>query len=320
MSNQGHFTRGIYEFNDSSGCMMAVRLPQSGSADLYDGTRVIVKPNQTAMLVYNGQITDSFGPGSHDIKTENVPLLTKLANWRFGFESPLKAEIWFFSGNIFTGRRWGTAQPVLINLASMGTVPVRAYGNCSIAIQNGKVFYLKLVGGRACFDISELDDFVQGQALELLPKALTLVTDPKDLNVKLDEISEKLERLLNQKLGEFGLRVVQAQVLSLLPSREILDALDQKQAMNIIGDQKEYLMYKMASAIGQSPQGQSADPTQLMMSLMLSKGLLGSDFHDKEKSPAALLQSKGSPKCISCGGILENASKFCANCGTKVEK
>ena len=75
--------KGVYEFEDPSGGLLAAKIPYAGSADLYNGTVVIVRPNQRAMLVYKGKRGDILKPGSHIIKTENVPILTELANWKF---------------------------------------------------------------------------------------------------------------------------------------------------------------------------------------------------------------------------------------------
>jgi len=235
-SDQGMFTRGIYDFDDPSGSLMAVRIPPAGAADLYDGTRILVKPTQTALFIYNGQITDALGPGNHLVHTENFPVLTRLANWRFGMESPLKCEIWFLSSADFLGRRWGTGQPSLVSLSDIGSIPIRGYGNYNVKIDDAKKFYLKVIGSRTAIDISELDDLIQGQILQSFPEALKLLKVAKDLNSMQDKISEKLEDLVNTKLDQFGLELEDTQVLSLTPPSEILQALDEKVAMNLIGD------------------------------------------------------------------------------------
>src|SRR3989338_4642873 len=105
--------KGFYEFEDPSGILIAAKVPPQGTADLYSGTTIVVKANQCALFLHKGKITEVLLEGTHAVKTENFPILTRLANWKFGFESPLRCEIWFFSSTVYAGRRWGTTQPII---------------------------------------------------------------------------------------------------------------------------------------------------------------------------------------------------------------
>lgn len=317
MSEQGLLFRGVYEYDDPAGCMLAVKMPPFGTADLYSGTRILVRPNQSAAFIYNGKITELFSAGNHEVLTENFPLLTRLANWKFGFESPLRCEIWFFSMAMFTARRWGTVNPVMHHMPSIGSMPIRAYGNCNVRIKDPKSIYLNLVGSRSSLDVSEIDAFVQGQILEVLPNALKLIEEPKDLNRKQDAVSEKLESLVNEKLRKYGLEVLETQVASLLPPQEVIKALDEKLAMDIIGNKKEYLLYKVANSLDDLSESTGApkDPMQVMMGLMMSKGLMGADYHEKEMNASPLLQVT----CPACGKSADPEAVFCGKCGSKLK-
>lgn len=106
-NSHSSFFRGIYEFEDPSGVLVAAKVPATGSVDLYSGTAVIVRPNQCAIFCYKGKVADVLLAGTHMIETENVPILTQLSNWRFGFESPLRCELIFIAGNIFLSAQMG---------------------------------------------------------------------------------------------------------------------------------------------------------------------------------------------------------------------
>lgn len=160
-TKQSTLFRGIYEFEDPSGCLISAKVPATGTVDLYADTAVLVKPHQCALFIYKGQIADILLAGTHQVKTENRPILTRLANWRFGFESPLRAELIFVGGHILTARRWGTSRPILVNFEGYGPVPVRAYGNFNVAVKDPKKFYLKLMGSRSAYSIADLDEFIQ---------------------------------------------------------------------------------------------------------------------------------------------------------------
>lgn len=310
LNKQTAFFRGIYEFEDPSGTLLAARIPNSGSVDLYSGTVIVVRPNQRAMFLYKGQIAEILNPGTHQIATENLPVLTKLANWRFGFTSPLRCEIWFFSTSVFTARRWGTTQPVLTPMGSLGIIPLRAYGNYSIVVKDPGVFYLKMIGGRTIYDVTDLEDYIQGQFLECLPQALEPIKDVRLLASKQGEVAKRLLASLFSRLSPFGIQIKDVQVLSILPPQEVLQALDEKLAMQVIGNQKEYLLYKAANSLD-AINGHNADPMQVMMGLMLGKGLLGADSREKEPSVVPV----NSKICAACRTTNPPTGNFCYHCG-----
>ena len=322
---QSSVFRGIYEFEDPGGCLLATRIPHVGSADLYSGTAIIVRPNQCALFIYKGKIADILLEGTHIIKTGNVPILTRLAHWRFGFKSPLRCEIWFFSSQVYTSRRWGTIKPVLHNFSNVNSVPIRAYGNYNIILRDPKKFYMNLVGSRTSYDISELEEFVQGQIVELFPEALQVVKNIKNLNMSQNKVSKKLQMIVNKILIKYGIQIVELQVLSLLPSEEIIKALDAKTAMSIIGNKQEYLLYQAAHSLKELQSGtgssQTNDPMQMMLGLMLGKSIISADFKEKEKKIAPkLVSDKASIKrkfCRNCGSKIKKSDKFCPSCGEK---
>lgn len=322
--NQGFLSKGIYEFEDPSGTIISAKVPYGGSVDLYSGTIINVRPNQVAIFVYKGQVADVLSAGSHKILTDNVPILTRIANWSFGFESPLRAEIHFINGSLFTGRRWGTSQPLLHEVKSIGTIPLRCFGNYNFAIKEPKKFFHFLVGTKTLYTISDIEEFIQGQILEFLPAAIGEIKQISDLSTKHDEISENLCELLNRVLSNMGVLANNLQILSLLPSKEVIDAIDAKTAVSMFGSPKDYLLYKAANSLGagSGDEKHSADPMQMLMGLVMSKGLLGMDYHDKEKQQVETgsLGNENQAKvvCSQCQNTSPVSAKFCSNCGRKI--
>ena len=188
---------------------------------------------------------------------------------------------------------------------------------------------MTLIGSRTSYDISELEEFVQGQILELFPEALAIVKNIENLNKSQDRVSKKLQIIVNRVLVKYGLQIIDLQVLSLLPSQEIIKALDAKAAMNIIGNKQEYLLYQAANSLNELQSGtganQSNDPMQMMLGLMLGKSLISADFREKEREAAPkMIGSKDSAKkaygsrfCSSCGSKVRGNDKFCSSCGEK---
>lgn len=309
--------RGIYEFEDPSGTLLAAKVPANGSVDLYSNTVVIVKPNQSALFIYKGQPTDFMKSGTFQVNTENVPLLSQLANWKFGFQNPLRCELVFFSNHLITSRRWGTAKPVLVKFSEFEQlIPIRAFGNYNVQLVNPINFFNTLFGTKSFYSVADIDEFIQSQIVELLPEVFNQLGQFQKLNSQYDLISRKLEQILNTKLESFGLKASQIQILSALPSKEIIEALEAKSAIDIIGSQKEYLLYKAANSLSASGDGNTSnDPLQMMMGLMLGKGLIGHDYHDKE---AATLKSAKTQHCSDCGTALSQEARFCQSCGKKI--
>ena len=323
---QSGLFKGIYEFEDPSGGLLAAKVPYNGSADLYNGTVIIVRPNQRAMLIYKGQRGEILKPGTHTVKTENFPLLTEIANWKFGGRSPLRCEIWFFSGNVHTSRCWGTSSPVMSKFNKIGTIPIRAFGTYNVRSNSPSRMFNKLVGSKNALDISSVEEFVQGQVIELLPEALKVIDEIVDLNRRQDEVSKILEKLVQKEIREYGLAIKKIQIQSLLPPDEVMDALESKIAMNLIGDPKKFLLYKTASNLetlggsGSDGNGQN-DAMQMMMGLMLGKSMMGMEGAEIIQQPKAIPQSGANEQksfCSGCGQALQAKHRFCFNCGAKV--
>lgn len=312
--------QGIYEFEDPSGTLLAAKVPYQGSVDLYDGTVVIVRPNQCCLFIYKGEVADLLLDGTHTLKTDNIPVLTSLANYRLGFKNPLRAELWFFSGQVFTSRRWGSPSPILVNIEGQGTIPLRMFGTYNLVLRDPVKFFRTLVGTRAAFDITELEEFVQGQIQELAPNALKEIRSLEKIGTSQEAISQKLEELLEEKLKAFGLKILELQVHSISPGQEVLKAMEAKAAMQTIGDPKAYLLYQAAQSLNQAGSSGSVDdrgndPMQMMLGLMLGKNLVNDS--QKEKSGGADAPVAAKKKCKKCASLLESHQKFCGDCGAK---
>jgi membrane protease subunit (stomatin/prohibitin family) len=246
-------------------------------------------------------------------------------NWKFGFESPLRCEVWFFTSTVYANRRWGTTQPVIYDFPDYRAMPIRAYGIFNIVVRDPKKVFMTLIGNRSSYDISELEGFVQAQVTELLPKALSVVPSLEELNKSQGAVSKALLSHVNEALDQFGVSLLTLQVVSLVPSQEVLQALDAKAAMNIVGNKQEYLLYKAANSLLESHAGKekgSSDSMQLMMGLMLGKSILDAKERpmlkskSEEEDDAIAIDTRS---CQKCKAIVRSGDKFCASCGMELK-
>ena len=103
----------VIEWLDDSRDTLSWRFPDEDMA-IKRGAQLIVRESQVAQFVYLGAFGDTFGPGKHTLTTDNIPILTKLKSWKYGFESPFKADVYYVVTRLFTGNKWGTQYPIML--------------------------------------------------------------------------------------------------------------------------------------------------------------------------------------------------------------
>ena len=145
----------IIEWLDESGDSLVFRFPVYDQ-EIKMGAQLIVRENQLALVVNEGKATDLFAPGLHTIATRNLPVLAALRGWKYGFRSPFKAEVYFFSTRVFTDLKWGTVQPVMMRDAEFGMIRLRAHGTWAMRIVEPKIFFATIVGTRGLTTTEEI--------------------------------------------------------------------------------------------------------------------------------------------------------------------
>src|SRR6476659_1762762 len=135
----------IIEWTDDSRDTLSYRFPDEDK-EIKNGAQLIVRESQRVQFVYLGEFGDTFGPGKYTLTTDNIPVLTKLKSWSFGFESPFKADVYYVVTRLFTGNKWGTANPVMLRDNDFGVVRVRAYGTYDFHIVEPKTFLREVAG------------------------------------------------------------------------------------------------------------------------------------------------------------------------------
>src|SRR5215510_9738774 len=116
----------IIEWVDDSRHTLAWRFPRYNN-EIKNGAQLIVRPGQVAVFVHRGEIADQFQPGHYELKTDNLPILSTLQGWKYGFNSPFKAEVYFVSTRQVTDLKWGTQDPIMMTDPQMGLIQLRAF-------------------------------------------------------------------------------------------------------------------------------------------------------------------------------------------------
>ncbi len=161
----------IIEWLDDSNDTIAYRFERFQN-EIKMGAQLTVRPGQKAVFVNEGQVADAFGPGRYQLSTQNLPLLSTLQGWKFGFNSPFKAEVYFFSTRIFTNLKWGTANPVLMRDAELGPIRLRAFGSYNMRVKEPTQLLQELISTDGLFLVDEVSDQIRNMIMTAFANTL----------------------------------------------------------------------------------------------------------------------------------------------------
>lgn len=251
----------IIEWLDESDDTMAWRFSRPNN-EIKNGAQLIVRPGQMAMLVDQGHVADVFQPGRHELTTENMPLLSTLRGWKYGFRSPFKADVIFLSTKQFIGRKWGTANPVMVRDAELGPVRLRAYGTYAVRVTDAKRFVQELLGGMSLYQTNEVTDQLRDVVIAQLSTALSKSGIPiLELASKYAEVGARVQALVTPQFEQYGLGITQLVIENVSLPPEVEATLDQKTRMRMLGDIDQYARLQSADAIrdaARNPSGGAA--------------------------------------------------------------
>ncbi len=269
----------IIEFNDDSRDTLAWRFPDQDKA-IKKGAQLIVRESQAAQFVYLGQFGDAFGPGKHTLVTDNIPVLTKLKGWKYGFESPFKADVYFVTTRLFTGNKWGTANPVMMRDADLGVVRMRAFGTFDFRITDVPVFLREVAGTDHHFRLDEFADTMRSRIISIFSEALASSGVPAlDVASRYSEIGEALLPLINPAVrAKYGIEIPSFIVENVSVPPEVEAAIDKRSSMSAIGNLNDYVKFQMAESMTKGGEGgaNAAMPAQMAVGFGLAQEMVKS--------------------------------------------
>jgi excisionase family DNA binding protein len=240
----------IIEWTDDSRDTLSFRFPDEDK-EIKNGAQLIVRESQVAQFVYLGQFGDSFGPGKYALTTDNIPILTDLKGWKYGFESPFKADVYYVVTRLFTGNKWGTANPVMMRDADFGVVRLRAYGTYDFRIVDVPKFLKEVAGTDHQFRLDEFSDTMRSRLVSVFTDALATAKIPAlDVASRYGELGGALLPLINPALGvKYGLEMTTFIVENVSVPAEVEQALDKRSSMAAVGNLNDYVKFQMAQGM-----------------------------------------------------------------------
>jgi len=241
----------IIQWQDDSRDTISWRFPDEDK-EIKRGAQLIVRESQTAQFIYVGQFGDTFGPGKYTLMTENIPILATLKGWKYGFESPFKADVYFVNTRVFTGNKWGTSNPVMMRDPDFGIVRARAFGTYDFHVVNVKTFLREVAGTDDNFRIEEFADTMRSRIVSVFTDALASAKVPVlDVAARYSELGEALLPVINPAISEkYGIEIPSFIVENVSLPPEVEQAIDKRSTMAAIGNLNDYVKLQMAEAIG----------------------------------------------------------------------
>jgi membrane protease subunit (stomatin/prohibitin family) len=239
----------IIEWLDDSTNTLVYRYERHNNEIKY-GAKLTVREGQMAVFINEGQLADVFKPGMHTLTTQNLPILSTLKGWKYGFESPFKAEVYFVSTRKFTDLKWGTPGPAMMRDADFGVVRATAFGLYTIRVQDAGVFIKDIAGTEGRFTTEQIQENLRGKIglriKEVMPElGLAII----DLEARVTTLGEMLKTRIGPEFGLMGLELCEVQVQDIGLPEEVEKAIDKRGAIAAVGNLQAYTQYETASAI-----------------------------------------------------------------------
>jgi excisionase family DNA binding protein len=268
----------VIEVPDQGPNEVVARVPQFGSGDFRLGSQVIVRESQRAVFYRDGKSLDEFEPGRHTITTANLPILSNLLRLGTGGNNVFTAEVYFVNMREFTDLKWGTPQPISLRDSELGLVRLRAFGQYTMQVAEPKRFVDQIVGTQGLYQTSQIEDYLRSVTISRLTDVLgENMTSLFDLPQVYDEIGAATRAAVQDDFMAMGIALKQFMIVSINPTEETAQAIDERAAMGAIGNMDAYMKFKAAQALQDAAQagGGSGEGLGLGAGIGMGAGMAG---------------------------------------------
>lgn len=265
----------IIQFQDDSRDTLVWRFPDEDK-EIKRGAQLIVRESQVAQFIYLGQFGDTFAPGKHDLVTDNIPILSTLKGWKYGFESPFKADVYFINTRLFTGNKWGTSNPIMMRDPDFGIVRVRAFGTFDFRITDVKLFLKEVSGSDHHFRLDEFADTMRSRIVSVFSDALASAKVPVlDLATRYGELGDALLPLINpQTQGKYGIEITSFILENASVPPEVEQAIDKRSSMSAIGNLNDYVKFQMAEGLAKGGPNAAGSAAEIAMGFGMAQQMM----------------------------------------------
>ncbi len=309
----------VIEWTDDTQNTMVHRYDMNGK-EIMMGAQLTVRESQVAVFVNEGQLADVFQPGRHELSTQNMPILTALKSWKFGFNSPFKSDLYFVSTKQFLDRKWGTSNPVMMRDSEFGMIRIRAFGIFAFRVTDPTAFLKEVFGTSSMFTVEDVEGQIKRMVVSGLSDAIAESKIPAlDLAANYEELSQYALKALNPKISALGLQLTSFVIENISLPEEVEKTMDKRTSMGVLGDLNKYTQYQAAEAMREAANNPGGGGFAGMGVGMGAGAAMGQLFNQsmnpqqQQQAPAG----QATAVCIACGQQIAAGSRFCPLCGAQ---
>ncbi len=258
----------IIEWTDDSRDTLSYRFPDDDK-EIKNGAQLIVRESQQVQFVAAGKYAELFQPGKYTLATENIPILSTILGWKYGFNSPFKCDVYYINTRLFTGNKWGTSNPVMMRDKDFGVVRLRAFGTYDFKIVDPQKFLREVAGTDQNFRLDEFADTMRSRIVSVFTDALATASVPAlDVASRYAEMGEALLPIINPAMQDkYGIEITSFLLENVSVPPEVEQAIDKRSSMGVIGNLNDYVKYQMGQAMGQGGDAASAATVPATMAM-----------------------------------------------------
>lgn len=303
--------------DDTAGETIVYKYPDEDK-EIKNKAQLIVRESQMAVFVNEGQIADVYGPGRHELQTANMPILSTLKGWKYGFESPFKVDVYFVNTRQFINQKWGTANPVMMRDKDFGMIRVRAFGIYSFKVNDPAVFLKEVFGSCASYETGSITGHLKSAMVSELSDLLAESGVPVlDMSTQYDELSAFGLKKFLSTFSAFGLELKSFKINNISLPPEVEKMIDTKTQMNVLGNMGQYAQFQTAQAIRDAAQNEGGGLAGAGVGLGAGAAM-GNMMTGMMQQQQTSTQSANNTKCPKCGAGVRHGAKFCPECGTNM--
>jgi membrane protease subunit (stomatin/prohibitin family) len=247
----------IIDWTDNTNDTIVYKFPRYQN-EIKMGAKLTVRESQVAVFLNEGQIADVYLPGMYTLSTQNMPILATLKGWKYGFDSPFKADVFFVSTKQFTNQKWGTKNPIMLRDGEFGPVRLRAFGSYAFKVTDAGKFLKEISGTASEFTVDEINEQLRNLAvsrgMDALAESKILVLD---IASNTDEVSKVIQDKIRPEFNEMGLDLTKFLIENVSLPPEVEAALDKRSSMGIIGNLGAYTQFQAANAMEDAANNQN---------------------------------------------------------------
>lgn len=311
----------VIKWDDPSKDTIVYRYPMTDRDEIMNGCQLIVAESQVALLVSAGQIADVYGPGEHKLTTGNMPILTKLASWKYGFDSPFKADVYYVNTKQFINMKWGTSSKITMRDEFFGLVRLGARGTYAFEVNDAAVFMREIFGTNKDYSTSSLVEYFKSIIVSNFTKVIgEIKVSAVDIPAKYLEIGESVKEHVQDDFDQLGLTVCALYVESIVLPEQVEEAIDKRSSTGAMhGAIDDYARLQAADALRDAAQNQGGGLAGAGVGLAAGMAM-GQNFVNSmnTNNQQQNNNNNSAAKCTNCQNILPLNAKFCPNCGTQV--